>query len=260
MKQPIVIIGIGELASVFVKAFLRNGYPVYPITRNMDMAKEAKQISNPQAVLVAVGEKDFPIILGKIPQKWRDCLIFIQNEILPHDWECFNFDGPTIMSVWFEKKKGMDYNQILPSPIYGQQADIISSSLSSINISTKILYSNDELIFELMLKNLFVITINIAGLMLPDAATTSILWEDNNQLALDIAFDVISIQEKLSGKKFPKDQLIEGFRQAIDGDHNHICRGRSALNRLQRAINSADKFDLKVKKIRDINKYIKENI
>jgi len=31
MKQPI---GIGELAGVFARAFLRCGYPVYPITRD----------------------------------------------------------------------------------------------------------------------------------------------------------------------------------------------------------------------------------
>ena len=39
MKQPIVIVGIGELGGVFARAFLRNGWPVYPITRSMNISK-----------------------------------------------------------------------------------------------------------------------------------------------------------------------------------------------------------------------------
>ena len=32
MYQPVVIIGVGELGDVFTWAFLRKGYPVYPVT------------------------------------------------------------------------------------------------------------------------------------------------------------------------------------------------------------------------------------
>ena len=39
MKQPIVIVSIGELGGVFARAFLRNGLPVYPITRSMNISK-----------------------------------------------------------------------------------------------------------------------------------------------------------------------------------------------------------------------------
>lgn len=38
MNQPIVIVGIGELGGVFAKAFLRNGMPVYPVTRRMNIS------------------------------------------------------------------------------------------------------------------------------------------------------------------------------------------------------------------------------
>jgi prephenate dehydrogenase len=33
MKKPIIVLGIGELGSVFARAFLKNNHPVYPITR-----------------------------------------------------------------------------------------------------------------------------------------------------------------------------------------------------------------------------------
>ena len=57
MNQPIIIIGIGELAGVFARGFLRNGYPVFPITRDMDMSKAFQKIPDPALVLVAVSTR-----------------------------------------------------------------------------------------------------------------------------------------------------------------------------------------------------------
>jgi prephenate dehydrogenase len=37
MKKPIIVLGIGELGSVFARAFLKNNHPVYPITRATDI-------------------------------------------------------------------------------------------------------------------------------------------------------------------------------------------------------------------------------
>jgi prephenate dehydrogenase len=54
MNQPIVIIGIGELGGVFARAFLHAGYPVYPVTRKMDIDEAANNMPDPQLVLVAV--------------------------------------------------------------------------------------------------------------------------------------------------------------------------------------------------------------
>jgi len=76
MKPPIVIIGIGELASVFARAFLRNGNPVYPVTRAMSIAEEAEKLPEPQLVLVAVAEKDFNEIMETIP---TDILTILPN-------------------------------------------------------------------------------------------------------------------------------------------------------------------------------------
>ena len=59
MEQPIVIIGIGELAGVIARAFLRNGYPVFPVTRGMDIEEEAKNLPDPRMVLVGFQKKTF---------------------------------------------------------------------------------------------------------------------------------------------------------------------------------------------------------
>ena len=69
MNQPIVIIGIGELGGVFAKSFLRNGFPVYPVVRSMNMSDEARNLPNPQLVLVAVAEKDLQSVITNIPSQ-----------------------------------------------------------------------------------------------------------------------------------------------------------------------------------------------
>ena len=173
MNQPIVIIGIGELGGVFAKAFLHAGYPVYPVTRRMDIARAADTMPDPQLVLVAVAEKDFPSVMQTIPVPWRNCIGLLQNELLPRDWKSYHIEAPTVICVWFEKKKGMDANVLIPSQVHGPQARLVAEALSGIDIAAEVLATADDLLYELVRKNVFVFTINIAGLVLPDGATTA---------------------------------------------------------------------------------------
>ena len=57
MHDPIVVIGTGEMSGVFTRGFLKQGYPVFPVTRQMDMAAIAKAITVPALVLVATGSE-----------------------------------------------------------------------------------------------------------------------------------------------------------------------------------------------------------
>ena len=241
------------MAGVLARGFLRNGYPVVPVTRTMNIDEEAAEITNPVMVVVAVAEKDFPATMKSLPGQWQDRLVLIQNELLPRDWQSFGIDNPTIISVWFEKKKGMDYNPVLPSPMYGPMADLISESLGLIDIPCRVLTTEADLVFELVLKNVFVFTINIAGLVLPEGTTTSGLWKSERQLALDVAYDIIDIQEKITGKTFSRDQLVDCMVEGFNGDPHHKCRGRSAPGRLERSLQIADELGLDVKSIKDIS-------
>lgn len=252
MNQPIVIIGIGELGGVFAKAFLHAGYPVYPVTRRMDIARAADTMPDPQLVLVAVAEKDFPSVMQTIPAPWRNCIGLLQNELLPRDWKSYYIDAPTVICVWFEKKKGMDANVLIPSQVHGPQARLVAEALSGIDIATEVLATADDLLYELVRKNVFVFTINIAGLVLPDGATTAGLWTRHQELALAIADEVIDVQEWLSGTSFDRQRLIDGLIEGINGDLQHKCKGRSAQGRLERVIATADKAGLKIPGIRQI--------
>ncbi len=250
MKKPAVVIGIGELGAVFARGLLRSGHPVYPVTRDMDMALESSSLPDPELVVLAVAEKDLHSGMASIPAPWRDRVVLLQNELLPRDWESEKLPNPTVISVWFEKKKGMDSKVLLPSPCFGPHADTIKTALESIGIPVQILPDATTLLFELVVKNVYILTTNIAGLVV--GGTVDELWKNHEPLAREVANDVIDIQEHLTGQTFEREDLIQGMLKAFAGDPAHGCMGRSAPARLQRALTIADEAGLEVKNLRAI--------
>jgi hypothetical protein len=63
----------------------------------------------------------------------------------------------------------------------------------------------------------------------------------------------MDIQEWLTGSTFDREQLIQGMVDAINGDLEHKCMGRSAPARLANAIAHADEAKLAVSKLREIS-------
>lgn len=250
MKQPVVVIGIGELGAVFARGLLRSGHPVFPVTRDMDIAAQASRLPEPQMVLLAVAEKDLHAGLEAIPGPWRERLALLQNELLPADWQRHQIANPTVISVWFEKKKGMDAKVLLPSPAFGPQAALLQTALESIDIPVRVLPDAEALLVELVIKNLYILTTNIAGLVV--GGTVSQLWDEHERLAREVASDVIDLQEHLCGQSFEREVLIQGMLQAFAGDPAHKCMGRSAPARLQRALTLADAGGLAVPRLRSI--------
>ncbi len=250
MHRPVVIVGIGEMAGVFARGLLRSGYPVYPVTRGMDMAAAAQQLPEPELVLVAVGEKDLDQTLAQIPDAWRNRLALLQNELLPQSWQSHGIDQPTVISVWFEKKLGQDAKVLIASPIHGLHAQCLSDALESLNIANHIVTTAPEMLFELVRKNLYIITTNIAGLTV--GGTVSELWSQHESLAREIANEVLDIQQWLVEIELSRPRLIEGMLEAFAGDPDHQCMGRSAPARLARAINQATAANLAVPALKRI--------
>ncbi len=233
VSKSIVIVGLGEIGSVFARGFLRSGYIVQPVTRSMDMQKVAESTPDPELVVIAVGEADLHQQLKKIPGVWKDKLVLLQNELLPRDWLQYEID-PTVISVWFEKKKNQDSKVIIASPVYGKHAELVVEALASIDIAARVLDSKADLLHELVLKNLYILTTNISGLEV--GGNVGDLWREHKILASGVANDVIRLQGILTGEILNHDELINGMENAINGDTEHMCMGRSAPVRLQRAL------------------------
>ncbi|MBL4775639.1 MAG: hypothetical protein JKY87_06250 [Mariprofundus sp.] len=250
MNKSIVVIGMGEIGSVFARGFLRLGYPLVPVTRDMDMGVVAADVSEPKMVVVAVGEKDLHATLALIPDVWRDRLVLLQNELLPCDWQRHGLANPTVISVWFEKKKGMDSKVVIASPAFGQCAELLQAALGTLDIPVAVLENENALLFELVMKNVYILTTNIAGLKA--GGNVQELWGNHNDLACDVAGDVLDIQAHLTGETLDRSALIKGMLRAFDGDPQHGCMGRSAPARLARALAIADAGGLDVPTLRAI--------
>ena len=247
-KAPVVVIGIGEMGSVFARGLLRLGHPVYPVTRDTDMQALASELPEPQMVLVAVGETALQPVLEQVPRAWEGRLALLQNELLPHDYA--QLEKPTVISVWFEKKKGMDSKVLIPSPAFGPRAQLLIDALGTLDIAAREVTSAADMRFELVVKNVYIVTTNIAGLRV--GGTVGELWDEHEPLARDVAQDVIDIQEALTGATLDREGLIQAMLVAFNGDLQHKCMGRSAPARLQRALQHADRFALAVPTLRAI--------
>ncbi len=258
LNKPIIIIGMGEMSGVFSRALLRSGYPIYPVIRDTPINELSKRLSKPEMVLIAVGENDLDSVLKQLPEQWQDRVVLLQNELLPHNWKKHKLLSPTIISVWFEKKKGQDFKILVASPIFGPKAEILSSALKTLSIPTWIVANEEEMLFELVRKNLYILTTNIAGLDV--GGDVNSLWYNNHELALRVFDDILLLQNHLTDQQHEREPLIEAVFEAINGDLSHKCMGRSAPDRLDRALDYAQKHQIAVPELRRISKQIKSSI
>ena len=249
-NREIILIGVGEIGGVFARGFLRLGYSVHPVNRDTDMQALSQRVSSPALVVVAVGEQALQPVLAEIPDPWRDKLCLLQNELLPQDWQ--GIPNPTVISIWFEKKPGMDAKVIIPSPLYGPGSELVCAALEAVNIPCQRLQSEADLLRELVIKNLYILTTNIAGL--ESGGNVDQLWREHQALASDVVTDVLTLQEALTGHSFDKEMMIGRMLEAFAGDPEHKCMGRSAPARLERALEHARRLDLRLPTLERISK------
>ena len=96
----VVVVGIGELGSVFARGLLRCGHTVVPVTRGMSMSEVAARVPEPDLALVAVGETDLDSVLADLPARWRSRVGLLQNELRFLTWRSHGIENPSVAVVW----------------------------------------------------------------------------------------------------------------------------------------------------------------
>lgn len=244
MQRSVVVIGLGQLGEIFARGFLRGARPVIPIHRGMDPKGVAAAVTDPALVLVTVGEDDLEQVLAGMPEGWRDRVGLVQNELLPPDWEAHRIVDPTVVTVWFEKKAGGHVKVVRPSLVHGPASGLVEAALYEMNIPSQRIKTADERLFALAAKNLYILTLNIAGL---DAGgTAGPLWADHRGLAETVAREVIALQAALAKAPLPEDRLLADLAQAVADRPDQPCTGRSAPARLARALDNAKRLGIEV--------------
>ncbi len=247
--SPVVLIGVGEMGGVFARALLKAGHTVVPVTRSTPMAEVATRIPEPNLVLITVGEDDLGDVLSSLPTAWNERVALIQNELLPRDWIRHGITDPTVGVIWFEKKRGTDTKVIVSSPFAGPKAQFLVDALNADLIEAHVVGS-DEIIDELVSKNLYILVANIAGL--ETGGSVGDLWGSHEDLARRVGADVLAIQEYLVGSEVDVDAAYDSMIAAFDGDPAHGTTGRSAPRRLQRALGHAHDAGIEVATLTDI--------
>jgi hypothetical protein len=249
-QNPAVIVGMGEMGGSFARGMLRLGHPVIPVLRNTSDDRLAIDYPDPLLTLVTVGEADLDQALDTLPAPWKTNAGLVQNELLPRSWERFGVVAPTVAVVWFEKKPGRSESPIIPTPIWGRAAEMLAAALATIDVPAFVVADEGELLYELVRKNVYIITMNVGGLL--SGGSVHDLWYNHQDLATEVANDVLSVQSWLTGAELDVDRLLAGMVEAIDADPQHGATGRSAPARLARAIGYADEAGLAVPKLREI--------
>ena len=254
MEKIAVMIGLGQLGRVFAGGLLKTGHVVVPVNRGDDMEALADRWPEPDLVMISVAEEDLHPVLAGLPESWRDTVGLLQNELLPRDWQAHGIENPTVISVWFEKKQGKDAKALLSSPVYGPEAERLIAALAALDLPAHRLTGDDELVWELVRKNLYILTTNIAGLDGCNEAggNVGMLRDQHHALLEAVANEVIDVQEWLSGRIFDRTELMAGLIEAIAADSQHACAGRSAPSRLKRALHHADAAGLATPTLRRI--------
>jgi hypothetical protein len=249
-SKPAAVVGMGEMGGSFARGLLRLGHTVVPVLRRTDSADVATKYPAPIITMVTVGEVDLAETLANLPDEWKGNTGLVQNELLPRSWQPHGIVDPTVAVVWFEKKPGRPELPIIPTPIYGARAELLVAALATIDVPAFIIEEVDELMYELVRKNVYILTINIGGLV--SGGDVHDLWFNHRRLAEEVALDVIDVQEWLAGESLDRERLLAGLVQAIEADPGHGATGRSAPARLARAIEHADRAGLEVPRLRQI--------
>jgi hypothetical protein len=95
------------------------------------------------------------------------------------------------------------------------------------------------------------LTTNICGL--ETGGNVKQLWDEYSILMNRVFDNVLDIQQYLTGETFDRDHLLAAVLTAFDGDPEHKCMGRSAPQRLQRALGIADEAGLEVDELKRIS-------
>jgi ketopantoate reductase len=250
LEKPAVIVGMGEMGGSFARGLLRLGHPIFPVLRDTDVEQVASRVPSPLTTLVTVGEADLDHALETLPPQWREDVVLVQNELLPRNWQAHGYTDPTVAVVWFEKKPGTSENVIIPTPLFGPHAALLVAALDRIDVPAFELNSEADLLFELVRKNMYILTANIGGLV--SRGNVQDLWYNHRGLVHAIADEILPIQEWLTGQRYDEEAMLAGMVEAFDADPEHGATGRSAPARLARAIGHAAEAGLDVPQLREI--------
>ncbi len=238
-----LVVGMGELGGVFALALLRRGIGVVPVLHGTSTESVLEQCPTPMLCIVSVGEEALPGVLDSGLRRYADRWVLVQNELRPSEWEHRGLPTPTVAVVWFEKKPGRDVRALVSTPVYGPQANLVVTVLTALGLPAHVEADPERLVFELALKNLYILTMNFGGLV-HDTDVGS-LWHDHRSVVDQICEEVLELEAAQMQQTLPASSLKLELERVITADPRHSAAGRAARNRLARTLAAARRLGIR---------------
>ncbi len=236
-----VVWGLGELGSAFAHGLLRSGCAVHPVRRDDDPARVARAVPSPEIVVLAVSESDLDPALAEVPAGWRGRVALVQNGLVPSRWEG-RVEDPTVAVVWFEKKRDRALRVLQDTRVAGPAAPLLVRALVEIGIGAHPI-RRSELTRELAVKNVWVDTLNIGGLLLQQVGhrevTAGDLLGEGHERVAKLARELLRVHERSLSVELDRERVLRQIFDVFEAHPDQKAIGRSAQQRMADAVAKA---------------------
>ncbi len=241
--RELVVYGLGELGQLYGAGALRAGFRVTPITRQTDPAQVLPTLSGEVPILVAVGETALDDVLERLAPAHGGSLVLLQNELFPSRWQRFGVT-PTVLVPWLVKKRGLPLAVARPTAVYGRFARLVGELHEALALPLEPLREERALHGALVAKYAFIVTINALGLL---RDRTLALWLQEDPVRVRaLAEEAAAVGARLCQSELDLAGCARTVEEAMRALGPMSARGRSAEERVIRALGHADRFGLAV--------------
>ncbi|MFZ9889067.1 MAG: hypothetical protein ACO3JL_16340 [Myxococcota bacterium] len=242
VAQDLIVVGIGQLGTLFGEAALGIGRRVTPLRRDSDVERCLDDVPAGCPVLMATGEADLERAVQRLPAAYRDDLILVQNELFPVDLVALGIAQPTTAMVWSSKKSGRALQVGAPTEVFGRHADLMEQLHNTLQIPCRRAESVADRDAGLVAKFAFILTINALGLQ-RDLSLGKWLSEDHAKV-LALCDDARRLGEKRLGHAVDPEAVQRRVLAGMEALADMPSRGRTALQRLEKARQDANRLGL----------------
>ncbi|MCP4502199.1 MAG: hypothetical protein GY822_19755 [Deltaproteobacteria bacterium] len=242
--KDFIVYGVGQLGQLFAGGALRENRRVVPITRGGDLDEVWDNTSVNTPILVGVGEGELDAVLGTIPAPRREHVLLVQNELFPKQWTEIGIRSPTIGIIWLSKKKGRPVEIARPSTLFGPHSSFFASLHQALELPFE---EVDEAKMHRLLvaKFAFILGINTLGLV-ENLPLGDWLRKDEGQVDA-VLKDAVTLGEAHLDACIDADLALREAKEAMQALAHYPAKGRTAAQRLQRAIVDAKALNCDVK-------------
>ena len=245
--SDLVIYGVGQLGQLFAGGALRLGLRVTPIVRATDRALVFRDLPRGTPIFLTVSEDMLPAAVDDVPPDRHGDVVLVQNELFPRRWHALGLDAPTVLVVWLSKKKGRPVEVARPTFAWGRHAQLAVEMHRALDVPAQVLDDEAALHQELVSKFAFILTINALGLAenLPLGA-----WlEKDRRRVMSLVDEARLLAEAHLGTSVDAEYVELAVLEAMAALKDYPARGRTAHERIERALRDAAAFGLELPRL-----------